>query len=253
MRRADRQRLVALLTRYPLPYTGHEGYKTAEVTGGGVPLTELHAATLESRVAPPKVHLCGELLDAFGPIGGYNFLWAWVTGRVAGRVQSRMTQISRMARPVCVVFPFRCTLSLGFCPRSSALSVLVRRPIPTDHSGVLMPSFDTLAVHAGERMPRPDFTPVATPIYHSAAYVYENLDDLDAIFAGTQQGPVYARYGNPTLTALEIAVAALEGGEAALAYASGMAAIHGALLGAGAGRARPSSPHKMSTARPMRC
>ncbi len=97
-----------------------------------------------------------------------------------------------------------------------------------------MPSFDTLAVHAGERMPRPDFTPVATPIYHSAAYVYENLDDLDAIFAGTQQGPVYARYGNPTLTALETAVAALEGGEAALAYASGMAAIHGALLGAGA-------------------
>jgi cystathionine gamma-synthase/methionine-gamma-lyase len=97
-----------------------------------------------------------------------------------------------------------------------------------------MPSFDTLAVHAGERMPRPDFTPVATPIYHSAAYVYENLDDLDAIFAGTRQGPVYARYGNPTLTALEIAVAALEGGAAALAYASGMAAIHGALLGAGA-------------------
>jgi cystathionine gamma-synthase/methionine-gamma-lyase len=97
-----------------------------------------------------------------------------------------------------------------------------------------MPSFHTQAVHAGERMPRPDFTPVATPIYHSAAYVYEDLDDLDAIFAGTRQGPVYARYGNPTLTALEIAVAALEGGEAALAYASGMAAIHGALLGAGA-------------------
>jgi hypothetical protein len=84
MRRADRQGLVALLTRYPLPYAGHEGYKTAEVTGGGVPLTEIHAATLESRVAPPKVHLCGELLDAFGPIGGYNFLWAWVTGRAAG-------------------------------------------------------------------------------------------------------------------------------------------------------------------------
>lgn len=97
-----------------------------------------------------------------------------------------------------------------------------------------MASFHTLAVHAGERMPRPDYTPVATPIYHSAAYVYEDLDDLDAIFAGTRQGPVYARYGNPTLTALETAVAALEGGEAALSYASGMAAIHGALLAAGA-------------------
>ncbi len=103
-------------------------------------------------------------------------------------------------------------------------------------------SFHTLAVHAGERTPRPDpstslragFTPVATPIYHSASYVYDHLDDLDAIFAGTREGPVYARYGNPTLTALETAVAALEGGEAALSYASGMAAIHGALLAAGA-------------------
>ncbi len=105
-----------------------------------------------------------------------------------------------------------------------------------------MPSFDTLAVHAGERTSRQDpsaslrasFTPVATPIYHSASYVYDTMDDLDAIFAGTRSGPVYARYGNPTLTALEAAVAALEGGEAALSYASGMAAIHGALLAAGA-------------------
>jgi predicted Rossmann fold flavoprotein len=83
MRRADRQGLAALLTRYPLPYTGHEGYKTAEVTGGGVPLTVVNPATLESRIAP-GLYLCGELLDAFGPIGGYNFLWAWVTGRAAG-------------------------------------------------------------------------------------------------------------------------------------------------------------------------
>jgi cystathionine gamma-synthase/methionine-gamma-lyase len=45
---------------------------------------------------------------------------------------------------------------------------------------------------------------------------------------------MYTRYGNPTVSALEAAVAALEGGEAALAYSSGMAAIHGALLGAGA-------------------
>ncbi len=98
-----------------------------------------------------------------------------------------------------------------------------------------MPSFHTLAVHAGERLPRPDSaTPVATPIYHSASYVYDDMDEMDAVFAGTRKGPVYARYGNPTLTALEAAVAALEGGEAALSYASGMAAIHGALLAAGA-------------------
>jgi cystathionine gamma-synthase/methionine-gamma-lyase len=75
---------------------------------------------------------------------------------------------------------------------------------------------------------------VATPIYPSAAYIYEDMEALDGIFAGERQGPVYARYGNPTNTALEAAVAALEGGEAALSYASGMAAIHGALLAAGA-------------------
>lgn len=96
-----------------------------------------------------------------------------------------------------------------------------------------MSSIYTLAVHAGERMPKPDFTPVTTPVYQSASYVYDDIADLDGVFAGTREGPVYARYGNPTLTALETAVAALEGGEAALSYASGMAAIHGALLGAG--------------------
>ncbi len=95
-------------------------------------------------------------------------------------------------------------------------------------------SIFTLAVHAGERAPRPDFNPVATPIYQSVGYTYDDMDALDAALGGTRTGPVYARYGNPTLTALEIAVAALEGGEAALSYASGMAAIHGALLAAGA-------------------
>jgi len=83
LRREDRARLVDALTRYPLPWAGSEGYKTAEVTGGGVSLAEVNPATLESRRAP-GLYLCGELLDAFGPIGGYNFLWAWVTGRSAG-------------------------------------------------------------------------------------------------------------------------------------------------------------------------
>ena len=95
-------------------------------------------------------------------------------------------------------------------------------------------SFHTLAVHAGERAAKPDFTPVATPIYYASSYVYDDMETLDATFAGTYDGPMYTRYGNPTVTALETAVAALEGGEAALAYSSGMAAIHGALLAAGA-------------------
>jgi cystathionine beta-lyase/cystathionine gamma-synthase len=97
----------------------------------------------------------------------------------------------------------------------------------------------TQAVHAGEGGARPDFTPVSTPIYQTVGYVYDSMDDLDAVFGGTRSGFVYPRYGTPTNEALERAVAVLEGGEAALSFASGMAAIHAALLAAevGAGRA----------------
>jgi predicted Rossmann fold flavoprotein len=83
LRREERARLVELLARYPLPVTGDEGYRKAEVTGGGIPLEEVDPRTLESRRAP-GLFLCGEMLDAFGPIGGYNFAWAWATGRAAG-------------------------------------------------------------------------------------------------------------------------------------------------------------------------
>jgi cystathionine beta-lyase/cystathionine gamma-synthase len=91
-------------------------------------------------------------------------------------------------------------------------------------------SFATQAVHAGERAPKPDFMPVNTPIYQSASFVYDAIETMDAIFGGERPGYVYTRYGNPTVTALERAVATLEGGETAVAYASGMAAIHAALL-----------------------
>ncbi len=88
LRREDRGRLVEALTHYALPWSGHEGYRVAEVTGGGVALDEVHPATLESRMAR-GLYLCGEVLDAFGPIGGYNFLWAWVTGKIAGQACNR--------------------------------------------------------------------------------------------------------------------------------------------------------------------
>ncbi len=94
-------------------------------------------------------------------------------------------------------------------------------------------SFGTRAVHAGERAPRPDYTPVVTPIHPSVGFVYDSMDDLDAIFAATREGYVYPRYGSPTVTAFEAAIADLEGGEAAFAFASGMAAVHVALLAAG--------------------
>ena len=95
-------------------------------------------------------------------------------------------------------------------------------------------SFQTRAVHAGERVPAADYTPVATPIYPTVGYLYESMDDMDAVLGGTKKGYVYARYANPTVSAFEAAVASLEGAEAAQAYSSGMAAIHASLLAAGA-------------------
>ena len=90
LRREERRALVERLTRYPLPWTGDEGYKKAEVTGGGVALAELEPATLESRRVP-GLYFAGEVLDAFGPIGGHNFAWAWATGRLAGLGAAKRT------------------------------------------------------------------------------------------------------------------------------------------------------------------
>jgi cystathionine beta-lyase/cystathionine gamma-synthase len=94
-------------------------------------------------------------------------------------------------------------------------------------------SFQTRAVHAGERVPPADYRPVSTPIWPTVGYIYESMDDLDAVFARTKPGQVYLRYSNPTVEAFENAVANLETAEAAQAYSSGMAAIHAALLGCG--------------------
>lgn len=88
LKRAERLALVDALTAYVLPWTGNEGYKKAEVTGGGVALTEVNPKTLESKRVP-GLYLCGEMLDAFGPIGGHNFSWAWATGHTAGCAAGR--------------------------------------------------------------------------------------------------------------------------------------------------------------------
>jgi cystathionine gamma-synthase/methionine-gamma-lyase len=97
----------------------------------------------------------------------------------------------------------------------------------------LKKSFQTRAVHAGERVPPADFTPVTTPIWTTVGYLYESMDDLDAVFDGNKRGQIYLRYSNPTVEAFEAAIADLEMANAAQAYSSGMAAIHAALLAAG--------------------
>jgi predicted Rossmann fold flavoprotein len=81
--RVERQALAKAFTAYALPVTGTRGYTYAEVTAGGVPLTEIDLKTMESRVCP-GLYLCGELCDVDGRIGGYNFQWAWASGYVAG-------------------------------------------------------------------------------------------------------------------------------------------------------------------------
>ena len=53
-----------------------------------MPLAEVRTKTLESRIVP-GLYLCGEMLDTVGRIGGFNFLWAWVTGRKAGQAAAR--------------------------------------------------------------------------------------------------------------------------------------------------------------------
>src|SRR6476619_2236887 len=86
------------------------------------------------------------------------------------------------------------------------------------------------AVHAGERPPRPEFTPVVTPIYPGSAYLYDDLEVMDTALAGAEGRYVYTRYGNPTTTALEAAICDLEGTRAAVTFSSGMAALHAAMM-----------------------
>jgi O-acetylhomoserine/O-acetylserine sulfhydrylase-like pyridoxal-dependent enzyme len=86
------------------------------------------------------------------------------------------------------------------------------------------------AVHAGERPEPRDFIPVTTPIYPSSSFVYRDFERMDEALGGGEGVYVYTRYGNPTLEAMEIGVAALEEQDAALAFGSGMAALNTAIL-----------------------
>ncbi len=81
--REQRKRLVGALLEMPLPVAGDRGFGEAEVTAGGVPLSELRLETMESRQCG-GLYLCGEICDVDGRIGGFNFQWAWASGYVAG-------------------------------------------------------------------------------------------------------------------------------------------------------------------------
>ncbi|MBA1146341.1 NAD(P)/FAD-dependent oxidoreductase [Ectothiorhodospiraceae bacterium WFHF3C12] len=81
----DLASVAASLSDWRFVPAGTEGYRTAEVTLGGVSTEALSSRTLESR-AVPGLHFIGELVDVTGWLGGYNFQWAWASGYAAGQV-----------------------------------------------------------------------------------------------------------------------------------------------------------------------
>ena len=85
---APRDVLAALLHDWRLPVTGTEGFAQAQVTAGGLAEDGFDAMTLESKLWP-GLYACGEALDFDGDCGGYNLMWAWLSGMKAGTHASR--------------------------------------------------------------------------------------------------------------------------------------------------------------------
>ncbi len=79
------RQIAELLNRWRLKPGGTEGYRTAEVTAGGVDTGEISSKTFEAKQVP-GLYFIGECLDVTGWLGGYNFQWAWSSGHAAGQV-----------------------------------------------------------------------------------------------------------------------------------------------------------------------
>ncbi len=94
--RAQRKSLTSAACALPLHVEGDRGFTYAEVTMGGVPLSEVKLDTMESRLCP-RLQFVGEILDVDGRIGGFNFQWAWATGFIAGKAlrDAEYTQLPR--------------------------------------------------------------------------------------------------------------------------------------------------------------
>jgi len=84
-REAELREIAAQLRDWPLVASGTEGYRTAEVTLGGVDTHELSSTTMESKRVR-GLYFIGEVVDVTGWLGGYNFQWAWASGHAAGEV-----------------------------------------------------------------------------------------------------------------------------------------------------------------------
>jgi predicted Rossmann fold flavoprotein len=82
-REAELREVAALLADWPLVASGSEGYRTAEVTLGGVDSDEISSTTMQSKRVP-GLYFIGEVVDVTGWLGGYNFQWAWASGHACG-------------------------------------------------------------------------------------------------------------------------------------------------------------------------
>ena len=83
MRDAELRTIADTLGNWALVASGTEGYRTAEVTLGGVDTDELSSSTFQSRRVP-GLYFIGEVVDVTGWLGGYNFQWAWASGHACG-------------------------------------------------------------------------------------------------------------------------------------------------------------------------
>ncbi len=82
-RPAELDAVAGLLAHWPLRPAGTEGFRTAEITQGGVDTNRLSSATMESKIVP-GLYFIGEVVDVSGQLGGFNFQWAWASGHAAG-------------------------------------------------------------------------------------------------------------------------------------------------------------------------
>src|SRR3546814_16390296 len=89
--------IAAQLHHWPITASGTEGYRTAEVTLGGVDTRELSSGSMESKRVP-GLYFIGEVVDVTGWLGGYNFQWAWASGHTAGEVAGARSPWSAAGR-----------------------------------------------------------------------------------------------------------------------------------------------------------
>ncbi|MFA6195487.1 MAG: NAD(P)/FAD-dependent oxidoreductase [Sulfurimonas sp.] len=83
---ANRAKLIQLLAWTPLTVTGHDGFKMAMITRGGINLKEINPKTMQSKIIN-GLYFCGEVMNLDGPCGGYNLQWSFASGALAGKLK----------------------------------------------------------------------------------------------------------------------------------------------------------------------